>query len=630
MGLKHHPKELSKANVAMRVNRMTESQSKSLFQQSWALLTKRDRKLLAAVTIVQVSLGLIDLVSVGLVGAIGSLAIRGAKSAGPGDNVSKLLEIFNLQNLSLQSQIFTLAITAASLMIGKTLFSVYFSRKTLFFVARRAAIISSQLLSKVLRQNLVSLRSRSSQQTLYSVTTGIDVLALGVIGTVTMLISDVTLTLLLAAGLFLVDPIVAFSSLGFFTTIAVSLHLVLVKRAQRISAEQTKLSIKNGQRILEVLGAYKEIYTKNRREFYAKSISEGRMQLAEYGAERSFMPNISKYIFELTTVLGAFLVSALQFAINDSSRAVAVLIIFLAASARISPALLRIQQGIITIKGNAAAAVPTLELLEELHFLRAQESETKIEKVKDRNLFKPSVSITELSFRYSDSDSFLMHGVNLQIEPGSVVAIVGPSGAGKSTLVDLLLGLIIPESGSILVGDEKPEIAIQKFEGLIAYVPQDSLIFEGSLRENVCLGYDPATITEEAIWDCIKIASLEEFVVNNKEGLDLVVGERGSKLSGGQRQRLGIARAIVSNPKLIILDEATSSLDSKTEKDVSESIQLLRGKSTVIMIAHRLSTVAQADMVVYVDKGQILAKGTFDQVRDQIRDFDIQAGLMGL
>jgi ABC-type multidrug transport system fused ATPase/permease subunit len=630
LGLKHHPKELSKANVAMRVNRMTESQSKSLFQQSWALLTKRDRKLLAAVTIVQVSLGLIDLVSVGLVGAIGSLAIRGAKSAGPGDNVSKLLEIFNLQNLSLQSQIFTLAITAASLMIGKTLFSVYFSRKTLFFVARRAAIISSQLLSKVLRQNLVSLRSRSSQQTLYSVTTGIDVLALGVIGTVTMLISDVTLTLLLAAGLFLVDPIVAFSSLGFFTTIAVSLHLVLVKRAQRISAEQTKLSIKNGQRILEVLGAYKEIYTKNRREFYAKSISEGRMQLAEYGAERSFMPNISKYIFELTTVLGAFLVSALQFAINDSSRAVAVLIIFLAASARISPALLRIQQGIITIKGNAAAAVPTLELLEELHFLRAQESETKIEKVKDRNLFKPSVSITELSFRYSDSDSFLMHGVNLQIEPGSVVAIVGPSGAGKSTLVDLLLGLIIPESGSILVGDEKPEIAIQKFEGLIAYVPQDSLIFEGSLRENVCLGYDPATITEEAIWDCIKIASLEEFVVNNKEGLDLVVGERGSKLSGGQRQRLGIARAIVSNPKLIILDEATSSLDSKTEKDVSESIQLLRGKSTVIMIAHRLSTVAQADMVVYVDKGQILAKGTFDQVRDQIRDFDIQAGLMGL
>lgn len=609
---------------------MADSQSKSLFQQSWALLTKRDRKLLVAVTIVQVSLGLIDLVSVGLVGAIGSLAIRGAKSTGPGDKVSKLLEIFNLQNLSLQSQIFTLAIAAASLMIGKTLFSIYFSRKTLFFVARRAAIISSQLLSKVLRQNLVSLRSRSSQQTLYSVTTGIDVLALGVIGTVTMLISDVTLTLLLTAGLFLVDPIVAFSSLGFFTTIAVSLHLVLVKRAQRISAEQTKLSIKNGQRILEVLGAYKEIYTKNRREFYAKSISEGRRQLAEYGAERSFMPNISKYIFELTTVLGAFLVSALQFAINDSSRAVAVLIIFLAASARISPALLRIQQGIITIKGNAAAAVPTLELLEELHFLRVQESQTKIEKVKDRNLFKPSISISELSFRYSDSDNFLMHDVNLQIEPGSVVAIVGPSGAGKSTLVDLLLGLIIPESGSILVGDEKPEIAIQKFEGLIAYVPQDSLIFEGSLRENICLGYDPATITEEAIWDCIKIASLEEFVVNNKEGLDLVVGERGSKLSGGQRQRLGIARAIVSNPKLIILDEATSSLDSKTEKDVSESIQLLRGKSTVIMIAHRLSTVAQADMVVYVDKGQILAKGTFDEVREQIRDFDIQAGLMGL
>lgn len=614
----------------MRVKGMKESQSKSLFRQSWALLTKRDRKLLAAVTIVQVSLGLVDLVSVGLVGAIGSLAIRGAKSTGPGDKVGKLLEIFNLQNLSLQSQIFTLAIAAAGLMIGKTLFSIYFSRKTLFFVARRAAIISSQLLSKVLRQNLVSLRSRSSQQTLYSVTTGIDVLALGVIGTVTMLISDVTLTLLLTTGLFLVDPIVAFSSLGFFTTIAVSLHLVLVKRAQRISAEQTKLSIKNGQRILEVLGAYKEIYTKNRREFYAKSISEGRMQLAEYGAERSFMPNISKYIFELTTVLGAFLVSALQFAINDSSRAVAVLIIFLAASARISPALLRIQQGIITIKGNAAAAVPTLELLEELHFLRVQESQTKIEKVKDRNLFKPSVSITELSFRYSNSDNFLMHDVNLQIEPGSVVAIVGPSGAGKSTLVDLLLGLIIPESGSILVGDEKPEIAIQKFEGLIAYVPQDSLIFEGSLRENICLGYDPATITEEAIWDCIKIASLEEFVINNKEGLDLVVGERGSKLSGGQRQRLGIARAIVSNPKLIILDEATSSLDSKTEKDVSESIQLLRGKSTVIMIAHRLSTVAQADMVVYVDKGQILAKGTFDEARDQIRDFDIQAGLMGL
>ena len=194
----------------------------------------------------------------------------------------------------------------------------------------------------------------------------------------------------------------------------------------------------------------------------------------------------------------------------------------------------------------------------------------------------------------------------------------------------MILGLLNPESGSISISGLKPEEAVIKWPGAISYVPQDVVISNGTIRENVALGFNSKYVNEELVWDAIKAAQLDDYVNSLPEGLGTQVGERGTRMSGGQRQRLGIARALFTRPKLLVLDEATSALDGETELAISQAIQRLRGNVTVIMIAHRLSTVRNADSIIYIDKGKVIFIGTFDQVRDNVPNFDRQAKLMGL
>ena len=244
--------------------------------------------------------------------------------------------------------------------------------------------------------------------------------------------------------------------------------------------------------------------------------------------------------------------------------------------------------------------------------------------------FTADIVAKGINFSYPGKSVKAIIDFSLSIPAGSFVAFVGPSGAGKTTIIDILLGVLTPDEGEIKISGLSPMQAFAKWPGAVSYVPQDVVIALGTIRQNVALGYPALTATDELISSALRIAHLEEFVASLPYGVDTPVGERGAKISGGQRQRLGIARAMFTKPHLLVLDEATSSLDGETEASISEAIQALRGKTTVVMIAHRLSTVRNADLVVYLDEGKVLAIGSFKEVRDSIRDFDRQAKLMGL
>ena len=207
---------------------------------------------------------------------------------------------------------------------------------------------------------------------------------------------------------------------------------------------------------------------------------------------------------------------------------------------------------------------------------------------------------------------------------------MGSSGAGKSTLVDLLLGVLLPDNGKITISGKLPSKAIEGSPGAIAYVPQDVAIAIGTVRENIALGFPEEFATDERINNALKIAHLESFVLSLENKADTQVGERGTLLSGGQRQRLGIARALITNPGILVLDEATSAMDGITEREISTAVNSLRGKTSIILIAHRLATVMDADKIIYLESGKVLGIGTFEEVRKKVKNFDIQARLMGL
>jgi len=207
---------------------------------------------------------------------------------------------------------------------------------------------------------------------------------------------------------------------------------------------------------------------------------------------------------------------------------------------------------------------------------------------------------------------------------------VGPTGAGKSTLADVILGVIPPVSGAVYIDGVSPAERIRTRPGTIAYVPQDVALISGTVRENVALGVAGDIVDERRVWEALAEARLAEFVHDAPDGLDTPIGERGVRLSGGQRQRSGVARALYSHPSVLVMDEATSALDAETEHLITQMLDSLGSDVTTVTIAHRLATIRRADLVLYLEDGQVLASGTFDEVRAAISQFDRQANLLGL
>ncbi len=593
------------------------------------ILSKSDRRKILAVAILQMCLGALDLLGVVAIGLLGALSVTGLQSQKPGDRISSALHFLHISESSFQTQAGILGLSAVFLLVGRTILSIIFTRRILFFLSRRGAKISANLISRLLSQPLLIVQTRTTQETLYAVTSGVTIITLQILATSIVMVSDLSLLVIMGVGLFVVDPSTAIGTFLVFSMIGYFLYQFMHLRAGKLGAMNSEYSIASNEKIVEVFNSYRESVVRNRRDYYSREIGKIRFALADVSAESAFMPYVSKYVIETAVVLGALLVGAAQFIMQDATHAVATLAIFLAAGTRIAPAVLRVQQGSIQIRGSLGAAQPTFELIDSLgQSLMIENVDDTVDIIHEG--FISEIEIENVSLTYPSKHLPAISNISLSIPSGASVAFVGPSGAGKTTIIDVLLGVLNPDEGDVLISGLSPLLAVAKWPGAVSYVPQDVVISAGTIRENVGLGYPAQAATDELVMSALKVAHLDQFVLNLPDGLDTQVGERGAKISGGQRQRLGIARAMFTRPQLLVLDEATSSLDGETEASITEAIHELRGSTTVVLIAHRLSTVRNADIVVYLAEGKIIAKGTFNEVRNAVSDFDRQAKLMGL
>lgn len=601
--------------------------SNSTLNRSISVISERDKRKIILVTLIQIFMGGLDLLGVALIGVLGALAFNGVSSNQPGNRVSTLLEFLKIENLTFQDQIAFLGVLACFVLVSRTVLSIFFTRKTLYFLSLRAAKISSELISQLFSQPLTYIQKRSTQETLYSVTSGVSAITLGVIATSVSLLADISLLLVMSIGLFIVDPIISISTSIVFLLIGATLYKYMHSRAAQLGIEQATKSIESNQKIIEVLDSYRESVVRHRRDYYAAEIGKIRLSISNNLAESAFMPYVSKYIIETTVVIGSLAIAAAQFILQDASRAVATLSIFVAAGTRIAPAFLRVQQGAIAIQASLGAARPTLDLIDEIYSRDFKTAEISL----FRNIhvgFIANIEIRDLSYTYPNTEIKALDAIKLEVQHGESLAIVGPSGSGKTTLVDVLLGILSPDTGFVTLSGVIPQDAVRMWPGAVAYVPQDVSISNGTVRENVIRGYTAEEISDDLVWEALEKAQISDFVKSLPLRLETPLGERGTKISGGQRQRIGIARALVTLPKLLVLDEATSALDGNLEANLTEAIQNLKGLVTVITIAHRLSTVINSDKVCYLESGKIQAIGTFAEVRKRVPNFDLQAKLI--
>ena len=594
-------------------------------------LNKRDRLILKFVVVFQILLSILDLIGVALIGVIATLSVYGIQSQDSGNFAKFLTDSLGISDESFQKQIFTLSLLTILILLAKTAASLWITRRSLNFISRRGATLSGTLLRKILRKPSVEINSYSQQDLIYAATNGVQNLMTGIVGISISIVSDTFLLILLTLGLFLFNPVLALTTFILFSLIGTVLSAYLKNKAFKIGSNETLAHVASTDKISEVLSTYRESVVRDTREAYVQDFEALRTKVSNAVAKRTFMPFVSKYVMEISITCGAFIMAGLQFALYDSKTAIAGLAVFFCASSRIAPAVLRIQQGVTQTKSYIGQSQRTLNLLEA-------QSETVLDEQLIRVIspdflakgFLPEVSITDLTFKYSQESQFELRIPKLEIGPNTHVAIVGSSGSGKTTLVDIILGILTPTHGAVKISGLRPLDTFKRWPGAVGYVPQDTVITSGTILDNVLLGYERDSADLTKVIASLTLAGLSEFSSVDGSGIYLEVGGRGHKLSGGQRQRIGIARALYTNPKLLVLDEATSSLDSATEFDITESLNVLKQKLSLITIAHRLSTVKSADLVIYIENGEILSQGSFEEVRKSVKTFDFQANLLGL
>jgi ATP-binding cassette, subfamily B, bacterial PglK len=595
-------------------------------KRSLSLLPKDTKKKMIFLIAFQVVASSIDIVALLLLGVITNVGLKYVQ-----DELAEfpnfLLSSLNISSLNFESQFALLCLLTLLLFGARTLISILGSRHILLFLGVRGAIASNQFLDKLLQTKPDYIGKKNSQELLYGITTGIDNLVLNYLGAFSLLVSEMVFLSMLMTTVISIQPLTGLYSLFLFTITFVIINKSTSHRGSRYYEELGQLQITYNQKLLELLSVYRELLLRNMTNSSTEVIHDKRRQTLMVRARILFLPVLSKYLFEFVLLFGGALIATAQLLISDVISAVAALVIFLAASSRILPALIRAQAAALAMKQSEGASQVTAKQIVEFQNSSIVSKED-LDQIPDKN-FTPSVVLSKVNFKYSQDSEFQIHDISLEIEPNSFVAIVGESGSGKSTLADIILGLIEPNTGKVAISGLNPLDAYKRWPGKVAYVPQDISIIDATIRENITLNnFDLSSDSE--VYQALESAKLLDEIGSLPKKLDEVVGEKGLKLSGGQRQRLGIARALFTKPNLIVFDEATSALDPVTEKALTEAIYNRSKGVTLIVIAHRLSTVRNADLVVLLDKGQLIAQGTFEEVRKLAPSFDEQAKLVNL
>ena len=557
------------------------------------------------------SLSLLDLLGVALIGiivAISTSNLRGLKQP----EILGKIPIFS--DFSFNSQVLLLSVISLFFLIGRTVLSIVITKRVFIFFSNKSSEITTELLSSIFKKPVNILNRINTSEYVYLLTRGTESLTMNVLATSTILIADVSILVVIFLGLLVLDPIVAIFSSIIFGILVLILGRYLQSSVSRLGNHSADAIIKSDSYIREAILSYREIIVRNRENFYLARINRIRTAYSTTTAKIEILPFISKYVIESVIIVGSMLIAFLELLLYDANKAITMLAIFLAAGSRVAPSILRAQQSLLLIKTGLAKSTSTLEALTSLK-LEDVSTYLDLSLSQDTSSFTAGVEITNLSFAYSNSGTKIIKNFSVTIPPGTKIAVIGASGSGKSTLIDLLLGLLEPESGSIKISGYSPRRAISAYPGAIAYVPQEIYLHEGTIRENIALGFEPETIDDELIWKALQTAQASSFVSQLPSGLNELIGENGNNFSGGERQRLGIARALYTNPKLLLLDEATSALDEVTQSLISNALKTFqKSETTLIVSAHRLSTISDADFLIYLKGSEEIDLGDYKSI----------------
>jgi ABC-type multidrug transport system fused ATPase/permease subunit len=581
-------------------------------KSTFRFLTKKEKFVWKTYTTLRAALSIFDLIGVMAIGIVAtSIALFLTNGSDPN-------RVITLAGVSVTAvNVNTLPIYGSAILglfLVKGLLSLFLARQSALFLASVDARAAAEIARTMYGSTISQAQSRSREESTFAIQVGSTTAFSGVLNSLSTVAAETTLFVLITLGFFLVNPVVASATLLYFSIVALVVNRIVGSRVARKGKKTVRTSIKANTHVSDLISVFREASTSGAKERFFDKIYDSKLESARSAAIQYVLASTPRYIIESALLVGLTILviyQTLSFGVVQSATTLSV---FLAGGFRLTGALLPLQTAILVINGNVARAKTALEILNTAGQMNSTLSEQVARKVKHSQQASIGVELRNVSFVHKDASKLAIEDVSLKIHPGSKVAIIGDSGAGKSTLADLICGILVPSSGEVLLGIEEWKVAPQEMAGLIGYVPQRPGLISGTIASNVAIGFRPGEINKDRVVESLKKACLWDLISGLPEGINTDVGNLRDNLSGGEIQRIGLARALYSNPKLLVMDEATSALDATSEHEVGKALSSLRGKTTIVLIAHRLNSVQNADKVFLMDSGKVIDSGSFQEL----------------
>lgn len=508
-----------------------------------------------------------------------------------------------------------LVVLVVGLFIAKDLGMMAFQWWQTGFIARERVRLSTRIFRAVLGSSFVDFRQRSTGEVFRTMTTAVGATFTSVVNGLITLVSGGLTVLAIVIALLVTTPLQAVVALVYFGA-AAFLYVRLVRpRISRAGALMMSGSVESTIAGLQGLNGFKEAKLRHSADYFVRRFERGLTATERASREGNYYGAVTKYLLEILFIIGVGIVLVMSFLGDSGGTAIGSLALFVAAGFRLLP---NISMIVSAINGFRLGREPLAIVHAEFQGL---EDERESVHTAGRSPFDEEIRLEGVRFSYPGATREVVRGIDLSIPFGSSVAFVGGSGAGKTTLVDLVLGLLSPTGGRITVDGLPIDEDLQGWQRNVAMVAQDVFLTEESVRQNILFDIDEDDADARRLDSAVERAQLTDVVAQMPDGLDSSAGEWGTRLSGGQRQRVGIARALYLDPRLLVLDEATSALDNETERRITDTITGLAGEVTVVVVAHRLSTIKNVDMVVFLQEGRVAGTGSFADLQRTNADF---------
>ncbi|NBJ96815.1 ABC transporter ATP-binding protein [bacterium 1xD8-48] len=522
-----------------------------------------------------------------------------------------------LLNLNTETRlIYFICIMTIFIYIVKNAYFIFYHWVTIKFAYKVRRELSTRVLSAYMQQGYIFFVEHNTSGLLQGINGDI----VGIYSILSVIFSMVAkLATVIAISVFIVYQskqmaviLILFSVLSILVV-----QLIYRKNMHKNGARRRELSCDCTQTAMEAIQGNKAILVMNKQGFFAKHYSKVSVEFSKIATKVELGTISPVYIIEAMCICGVLLAVLVEMGIaSDTGKLIEQLSTIAVGAFRILPSLGAISSGMNTITMNIPLMEKTYQILNEVSELEKAEKGKKITESKYKDIeFKQGIKVDNISFCYPNSEENVLEDASVIIKKGESVAFIGPSGAGKTTLSDIILALLKPSKGKILMDGIDIEELGGTWNRIIGYVPQTVYIVDDSIRNNIAFGEEKGTIDDKNVWQALKVAQLDEFVRGLPRGIDTRVGEFGVRFSGGQRQRLAIARAMYHNPEILVLDEATAALDNETENEVMKAIEALQGYKTLIVVAHRLTTVKKCDEIYEVRDKKIIKRNKADVLK---------------